>query len=67
MEAVGVLGLLAHMVEDNLCELRFVGVAVLGPFIDGTELAMDEILLEKDIVRICALEVHEDSVPHEET
>jgi hypothetical protein len=73
LEAVAVLGLLAHDVEHGVDELGALGVVALGPVVAGAGLAEDEIVGAEDLaegarahgVHGAGLEVHEDGARDE--
>jgi hypothetical protein len=68
LEAVAVLGLLAHDVEHGVDELGALSVVALGPVVAGAGLAEDKIVGAEDLdegarahrVHGAGLEVHED-------
>ena len=72
LEAVAVLGLLAHDVEDGVDELGALGVVALGPVVAGARLAVDEVVGAEDAaegagadgLHGAGLEVHEHGAGH---
>jgi hypothetical protein len=72
LEAVAVLGLLSHDVEDGVDELGALGVVALGPVVAGAGLAEDEVVGAEDAadgagaerVHSARLEVHEHRPGH---
>jgi hypothetical protein len=72
LEAVAVLGLLSHDVEDGVDELGALGVVALGPVVAGAGLAEDEVVGAEDAadgagaerVHGARLEVHEHRPGH---
>jgi hypothetical protein len=49
LQAVAVLGLLAHHVEHGVDELGSLGVVALGPVVPGPGLAEDEVVGAEDV------------------
>jgi hypothetical protein len=72
LEAVAVLGLLAHDVEDGVDELGALGVVALGPVVPGAGLAVDEVVGAEDAaegagadgLHGAGLQVHEHGAGH---
>jgi hypothetical protein len=73
LEAVAILGLLAHDVQHGVDELGALGVVALGPVVAGAGLAEDEVVGAEDLaegprahgVHGAGLEVHEDGARDE--
>jgi hypothetical protein len=72
LEAVAVLSLLAHDVEDGVDELGALGVVALGPVVPGAGLAVDEVVGAEDAAEGAGadgfhgagLQVHEHGAGH---